>query len=201
MVKLNSVWSLMICDQSKLNPCILVSITYHCKRMDLWCYGNLSLVCPIICWMTHCYHKVSSVRDLFQNLEVERRWSRAHAHASCHASINASPVDAHLDNFIRLLDSLCTNYNGAAFTLTLIRQFRSVYLLFGTHQFSHWNLNLANCVIIAATIAVNQDEFILLHFFKEVGEGESLLEVWIQRILYLLSLANLMPIVVSFFEK
>ena len=169
--------------------------------MDLRCHGYLSLSRQISCRMTHCYHKATCVGYLFQNLKVEGRWGWAHAHASWHASINVSPVDAHFYDLIRLLDSLCTNYNCAAFTLTLICQLRLVDLLLGAHQLSHRNLNLANGIIITATITVDHDKFVLLHFFKKVGQGESLLEVRIQSILYLLSVADPLPIVVTFFEK
>ena len=132
---------------------------------------------------------------------MEWRWSWAHAHASWHASINASPVDAHLDDLVCLLNSLRANDNGAASSLTLVCQLRSVDLLFGAHQLSHGNLTLADSVIITAAIAVNEYKLVFLHLFKEVGQGESLLEVWIQSILYLLSFANLLPIVVTLFEK
>ena len=133
VVKLDSVWSIAISDQGKLDSCGLVSITYLCKRMNLRRYGYLSLGRQVICRVTHSYHKATSIGNLFKNLEVERWWSRAHAHASWHACINISPVNAHLDDLICLLDSLCANDNRAAFALTLVRQLCCVNLLLGTH--------------------------------------------------------------------
>jgi len=76
-----------------------------------------------------------------------------------------------------------------------------VNLLLGSHEFAHSDLDLANCVTVVAAIAVDHNEFEILHLFEEVCQCECSLEVRIQIVLDLFSLSDFDPLIVLLFVK
>ena len=57
--------------------------------------------------------------------------------------------------------------------------------------------DLANQIITAIQIDINDGKLQLLLSFKEVIQGETALEIWIQIILYLLGLTELNPLLIA----
>ena len=57
--------------------------------------------------------------------------------------------------------------------------------------------DLANQIITAIQIDINDGKLQLLFSFKEVIQGETALEIWIQIILYLLGLTEFNPFLIA----
>ena len=88
----------------------------------------------------------------------------------------------------------------ATIALTTFEQVSCPGLFESSHKFAHSGLDLTNGVVIAVTITINHDKFVVLHLFKEVWHFERCLEVWVKTILDLLRFANLRPFAIDFLE-
>ena len=90
--------------------------------------------------------------------------------------------------------SLCSDDNLASITSTLVSQIRCEHLLLSSHELAHSDFNLANGIVVTATVSIDNHELIVLNLFEEVGASEGVLKVWVKRIFNLLSLAYLDPL-------
>ena len=106
-------------------------------------------------------------------------------------------LDAILHHLIRLADCLSANDNLATLALAIMSQLSCEHLLLCTHKLAHGHLNLTNRIEIGAAISIDHCKLVVLNLFKEVGQSEGCLEVRIERVHNLLSLADLDPVVVA----
>jgi len=70
-----------------------------------------------------------------------------------------------------------------------------------SHKVSHGHVDLTNVVVFAFAVSVNNTEFKVLDLFEVVGDREAGCEVWVQRVLDLLGLAQLDPLSVSLLKE
>ena len=70
----------------------------------------------------------------------------------------------------------------------------------GTHDLAHSRFNLANGIVVTATIAIDKHEAQILLLLKEVAHAERRLEVRVQIVFDLLGFAHLMPTSIALLE-
>ena len=70
-----------------------------------------------------------------------------------------------------------------------------------THDFSHGDFNIANFVVVAIAVSVDDNKAHLLLLLKVVGDCEGSAEVGIKVVLELFSLAEQDPVVVFLFKE
>lgn len=117
----------------------------------------------------------------------------AHTHASAGVILHIFPTKWPLCYLLRGLHAHSLDNDLSSILIALVGEISCPCLLLGSHELAHCDLYLANCVIVAATVAIDHHELVVLHLFKEVGQHERSLEVWIEWVLDLLSLANFDP--------
>ena len=81
--------------------------------------------------------------------------------------------------------------------MSIIDQVSCPSLLEGTHELAHGDLNFTNGFVVTSTISINHDELVVLDLLKPVGYREASGKVWVEIVLDLLSLTNLLPRVVD----
>ena len=147
-------------------------------------------------WQLNTGHKVVSAWDLSHDLDGVFCSLLTHAQAATSHIVDGLPTDTELHDFVRLGDRLRTNDKLSSVGRALVRQISREHLLLGTHELAHRDLNLTDRVIATTTIAINHHKLEVLNFLEEVGNLEGGLEVRIQLVLDLLSIANLHPAIV-----
>ena len=82
---------------------------------------------------------------------------------------------------------------AAVCRVALIGEIGCKSLFLSAHELAHCDLNFTDCIVVAATVAINHDELEILHLLKEVRQLEGVLKVRIQVVLDLLRLTEFDP--------
>lgn len=155
---------------------------------------KVRLICLLDEFGGKYFSELVSAWDFSADLESHSHSFPADANESIAQVVQVLPAIDELSVGVRSLDCLCADDDLASiFVITFVLKIGREGLGFRSHQCAHACFNDSYGVEISRTIIINDCEFELLHLFKVVLHRNCRFEVWIQRVLYLLSLSNFDP--------